>query len=314
MKYLTLVLGLVLFGVIPGSLHAKPNLFPSDPPAMSAVVPPNDPVRQDAEIVEKAGILLDFGAGMTPRTARTRRDFAVALSRQRYLLPEPNDTRSVITQFDGIALHQQIIAHASEANVELLRLINEFTPELKQMGQDLTAERLDLLQAPFMSIPRNDPSYKLLGIIQDAGLIQGYIVVVKRDGIYRLEFPGTFSGNPFLEPYEIAHAITQVYPMPVEGTKYIVGGAGALVARNHTEAIFVKHPEVLQAFLALINDFQPVLEKLGQDVPATSTRLALLDSSPFPDVPKDHWAYQAVETIHGAGIVVGYPHGEFRTN
>ncbi len=29
--------------------------------------------------------------------------------------------------------------------------------------------------------------------------------------------------------------------------------------------------------------------------------------TPFPDVPKDHWAYQAVEAVRKAGIIVGYP-------
>lgn len=31
--------------------------------------------------------------------------------------------------------------------------------------------------------------------------------------------------------------------------------------------------------------------------------------TPFPDVPKDHWAYQAVETLRKAGVVHGYPAG-----
>ncbi len=28
---------------------------------------------------------------------------------------------------------------------------------------------------------------------------------------------------------------------------------------------------------------------------------------PFSDVPKDHWAYQSVENLRKAGIVLGYP-------
>ena len=31
---------------------------------------------------------------------------------------------------------------------------------------------------------------------------------------------------------------------------------------------------------------------------------------PFPDVPKDHWAAAAVETLRQRGIVVGYPPGK----
>lgn len=32
----------------------------------------------------------------------------------------------------------------------------------------------------------------------------------------------------------------------------------------------------------------------------------------FPDVPKNHWANNAVETLHGNGVLQGYPDGEFK--
>ena len=34
-------------------------------------------------------------------------------------------------------------------------------------------------------------------------------------------------------------------------------------------------------------------------------------AEPFPDVPREHWAYGAVERLRLAGIVVGYPDGTF---
>jgi len=34
-------------------------------------------------------------------------------------------------------------------------------------------------------------------------------------------------------------------------------------------------------------------------------------SGPFADVPADHWAYQAVDTLQKAGIVIGYPDGTY---
>ena len=36
-------------------------------------------------------------------------------------------------------------------------------------------------------------------------------------------------------------------------------------------------------------------------------------ASPFRDVPPNHWAAQAVETLRKAGIVQGYPSGTDRT-
>src|SRR5947207_5895247 len=32
----------------------------------------------------------------------------------------------------------------------------------------------------------------------------------------------------------------------------------------------------------------------------------------FVDVPKDHWAYQAVESLRSKGILVGYPDNNYR--
>ncbi|HLK57780.1 MAG TPA: S-layer homology domain-containing protein [Chthonomonadaceae bacterium] len=34
-------------------------------------------------------------------------------------------------------------------------------------------------------------------------------------------------------------------------------------------------------------------------------------TEPFPDVPKDHWAYQAVMELKQKGILIGYPDGTF---
>lgn len=34
----------------------------------------------------------------------------------------------------------------------------------------------------------------------------------------------------------------------------------------------------------------------------------------FPDVPKNHWAYEYVSTLKGNGVLTGYPDGEFKGN
>ncbi len=43
--------------------------------------------------------------------------------------------------------------------------------------------------------------------------------------------------------------------------------------------------------------------------PVSSERESKGPDHPFPDVPKDHWAFAAVETVRKAGIIVGYPTG-----
>ncbi len=46
----------------------------------------------------------------------------------------------------------------------------------------------------------------------------------------------------------------------------------------------------------------------AQDTTAPAAGAA---SGPFADVPTDHWAYQAVDTLQKAGIVIGYPDGTY---
>jgi len=45
--------------------------------------------------------------------------------------------------------------------------------------------------------------------------------------------------------------------------------------------------------------------------PAISLAQGTAASGPFADVPADHWAYQSVDTLQKAGIVIGYPDGTY---
>ena len=53
------------------------------------------------------------------------------------------------------------------------------------------------------------------------------------------------------------------------------------------------------------------LNHLKEQLSKLSTRLSPKRAS-FPDVPKDHWAKEAVETLHGNDVLDGYPDGEFK--
>jgi len=46
-------------------------------------------------------------------------------------------------------------------------------------------------------------------------------------------------------------------------------------------------------------------------VPSAVRAQAPAASGPFADVPADHWAYQSVDTLQKAGIVIGYPDGTY---
>lgn len=50
-----------------------------------------------------------------------------------------------------------------------------------------------------------------------------------------------------------------------------------------------------------------VKTRLNQPLPKIAVPRPAAGSRPFSDVPKDHWAAAAVETLRQRGIVAGYP-------
>jgi len=67
---------------------------------------------------------------------------------------------------------------------------------------------------------------------------------------------------------------------------------------NHTPAVTEEDGKLLQW---LVEEFKQELAALGYDVKP------FLGMAPFPDVPKTHWAYNAVAELKRKGVLVGYP-------
>ena len=59
------------------------------------------------------------------------------------------------------------------------------------------------------------------------------------------------------------------------------------------------------------DSLQDQLNQLKDQLSKLSTKLSNKRTS-FPDVPKEHWANEAVETLHGNDVLDGYPDGEFK--
>ena len=59
------------------------------------------------------------------------------------------------------------------------------------------------------------------------------------------------------------------------------------------------------------DSLQDQLNQLKDQLSKLSTKLSNKRTS-FPDVPKEHWANEAVETLHGNDVLDGYPDGQFK--
>ena len=59
------------------------------------------------------------------------------------------------------------------------------------------------------------------------------------------------------------------------------------------------------------DNLQDQLNQLKEELSRLSTKLSNKRTS-FPDVPPNHWANEAIETLHGNDVLEGYPDGQFK--
>jgi len=145
-------------------------------------------------------------------------------------------------------------------------------------------------------VPPNDPAWHDADMIQKAGIIIG-----NPAGL------GTVTGR---------RAFTR---------RYFAGAVAQLMQQAESDpaqaALISASPSALAALSALVTEFTPELVSMKQNVAQYKFTLSALAAEaghplvdhPFSDVPADHWAASAVETLRRAGIVAGYPAGTYRT-
>ena len=63
---------------------------------------------------------------------------------------------------------------------------------------------------------------------------------------------------------------------------------------------------------ALERDNNAMRQELAQVKQQLAAITLVNQKAPFPDVPQDHWANDAVETLHGNNVMQGYPDGQFK--
>ena len=86
------------------------------------------------------------------------------------------------------------------------------------------------------------------------------------------------------------------------GLSFKIGSGSSHKKVNHND---------FEALRKKNDNLQDQLNQLKDQLSKLSTKLSNKRTS-FPDVPKEHWANEAVETLHGNDVLDGYPDGEFK--
>jgi len=119
---------------------------------------------------------------------------------------------------------------------------------------------------PFADVPADHWAYSSVDTLQKAGIVIGYP-------------DGTYGGKRAMTRYEFAVAIARLLPLinkAGEGDYATKDDLAAL--RSDLEQKLQANSDAIDALRKLVDEFQPELEKLGQDVAAIKDRLDALEA------------------------------------
>lgn len=117
---------------------------------------------------------------------------------------------------------------------------------------------------PFADVPADHWAYQSVDTLQKAGIVIGYP-------------DGTYGGKRAMTRYEFAVAIARLLPLLKVDTTNLATKGDLDALRSDLEGKLASNQAALDALTKLVNEFQPELQRLGQDVTAIKAELAGLE-------------------------------------
>jgi len=119
---------------------------------------------------------------------------------------------------------------------------------------------------PFADVPADHWAYQSVDTLQKAGIVIGYP-------------DGTYGGKRAMTRYEFAVAIARLMPLlNNQGASNYATKDDLAALRQDLMQKLQANSDAIDALRKLVNEFQPELEKLGQDVAAVKERLDALEA------------------------------------
>jgi len=117
---------------------------------------------------------------------------------------------------------------------------------------------------PFADVPADHWAYQSVDNLQKAGIVIGYP-------------DGTYGGKRAMTRYEFAVAIARLLPL-INGNSNYATKDDLAAARKDLEDKLAANQSAIDDLKKLVDEFQPELQKLGQDVAAIKDRLDSLEA------------------------------------
>lgn len=172
--------------------------------------------------------------------------------------------------------------------------------------------------SPFDDVSAYAWPYVAVDTLQKAGIVIGYP-------------DGTYGGRPTMTRYEFAVSIARMLPLLAPAKAPPAGNSDMNALHGQMQVKFEQNPLAPNAMLALMDEFQTELVRLGQANPANGNPLGAarqqlklwkshqgMDGrsfaltpvqarSPFADVPADDSIYRQVDALQKAGVLIVSP-------
>ena len=117
---------------------------------------------------------------------------------------------------------------------------------------------------PFADVPADHWAYNSVDTLQKAGIVIGYP-------------DGTYGGKRAMTRYEFAVAIARLLPLLKVDTSNLATKGDLAALQSDLESKLAANQAALDALTRLVNEFQPELQRLGQDVAQIKMELAGLE-------------------------------------
>jgi len=117
---------------------------------------------------------------------------------------------------------------------------------------------------PFADVPADHWAYNSVDTLQKAGIVIGYP-------------DGTYGGKRAMTRYEFAVAIARLLPLLHVDTSNLATKGDLAALQSDLESKLAANQAALDALTRLVNEFQPELQRLGQDVAQIKMELAGLE-------------------------------------
>ncbi|MGO8670467.1 MAG: S-layer homology domain-containing protein [Capsulimonadaceae bacterium] len=178
-KAITLIAGAGLLALgMPSMVHAQAPAAASGP---FADVPADHWAYNSVDTLQKAGIVIGYPDGtFGGKRAMTRYEFAVAIARVLPLISQMGANYATKDDLAAFRADQEQKLQANSDAIDALRkLVDEFTPELQKLGQDVAGvkDRLDALEARVAAVEQEQRRVKIVGalnvIAESENMVQG---------------------------------------------------------------------------------------------------------------------------------------------